>query len=221
MRIRLFPAIPAIFFAFTLMVGVGFGQTGSVTGQVFDPAGAVVPDASVTATSESTGLTRTATTTSAGIYNFAALPPSVYTVTVAAPGFQSLSRKNVVLTVAATLPVNFTLQVAGAVASVDVQDVSIAPVETDSFQLSTVIDSKRINDLPLILRDPYQLTLLSPGVVLSTNNDGGFSVNGQRDRNNNFMLDGADNNDTSVPGIPGGYLVRESGLDAGVSRHYQ
>lgn len=204
MRIRLFPAIPAIFFAFTLMVGVGFGQTGSVTGQVFDPAGAVVPDATVTATSDSTGLSRTATTTSAGVYNFAALPPSVYTVTVTAPGFQTLSHKNVVLTVAATLPVNFTLQVAGAVASVDVQDVTLAPVETDSFQLSTVIDSKQISSLPLILRDPYQLTLLSPGVVLSTNNDGGFSVNGQRDRNNNFMLDGADNNDTSVPGIPGG-----------------
>jgi hypothetical protein len=80
----------------------------------------------------------------------------------------------------------------------------VAPVETDSFQLSTVINSKQINDLPLILRDPYQLTLLSPGVVMSTNTDGGFAVNGQRDRNNNFMLDGSDNNDTSVPGIPGG-----------------
>lgn len=186
------------------LVGVGFAQTGSVTGQVFDPGGAVVPNATVTAKSETTSLTRTATTTSAGIYNFAALPPSVYTVTVEAPGFQTMSRNHVVLNVAATLPVNFTLSLAGAVASVDVQDVTVAPVETDSFQLSTVVNSKQINDLPLILRDPYQLTLLSPGVVTSTNNDGGFSVNGQRDRNNNFMLDGADNNDTSVPGIPGG-----------------
>ncbi|MDW5265601.1 MULTISPECIES: TonB-dependent receptor [Acidobacteriaceae] len=186
------------------LVGVSFAQTGSVTGQVFDPAGAVVPNATVTAKSESTALTRTSTTTSAGIYNFAALPPSVYTVTVEAQGFQTTSRNHVVLNVAATLPVNFNLQLAGAVASIDVQDVTIAPVETDSFQLSTVVNSKQINDLPLILRDPYQLTLLSPGVVSSTNNDGGFSVNGQRDRNNNFMLDGADNNDTSVPGIPGG-----------------
>ena len=186
--------------ALVSLVGVGFAQTGAVTGQVFDPAGAVVPNATVTATSESTGLTRTATTTSAGLYNFAALPPSVYTVTVEASGFQTLSRKNVVLNVAATLPVNFTLSVAGAVASVDVQEVALAPVETDSFQLSTVIDSKQINNLPLILRDPYQLVLLSPGVVTSSNNVGGFSVNGQRERNNNFMLDGADNNDTSVPG---------------------
>jgi hypothetical protein len=100
--------------------------------------------------------------------------------------------------------VNFTLSLAGAVTSVDVQDVTVAPVETSSFQLSTVVDSKQINDLPLILRDPYQLVLLSPGVVTSSNNVGGFSVNGQRERNNNFMLDGADNNDTSVPGGQGG-----------------
>lgn len=185
---------------------VSFAQTGSITGQVFDPAGALVPSATVTATAESTGLKRTTTTTSAGIYNFAVLPPSVYTVTVEASGFQTLSRKNVVLNVAAMLPVNFTLSLAGAAASVDVQDVTVAPIETSSFQLSTVINSKQINDLPLILRDPYQLVLLSPGVVLSANSVGlvGFSANGQRQRNNNFMLDGSDNNDTSAPGGQGG-----------------
>jgi hypothetical protein len=201
MRLR---SLGIAFLALVSFAASGFAQTGTVTGQVFDPAGALVPGATVTAVSDSTGLTRTSTTTSAGIYSFAALPPSVYTVTVEASGFQPLSRKNVVLNVGGTLPVNFTLALAGAVTSVDVQEVTLAPVETDSFQLSTVVDSKQINSLPLILRDPYQLTLLSPGVVLSSNNDGGFSVNGQRDRNNNFMLDGADNNDTSVPGIPGG-----------------
>src|SRR6185437_7303121 len=95
--------------ALVSMVGVAFAQTGTVTGQVFDPAGALVPGATVTAVSDSTGLTRTSTTTSAGIYSFAALPPSVYTVTVEASGFQPLSRKNVVLNVGGTLPVNFTL----------------------------------------------------------------------------------------------------------------
>jgi hypothetical protein len=94
--------------------------------------------------------------------------------------------------------------VGAANTSVEVQAINTAPVETDNFQLSTVIDSKQMNDLPLILRDPYQLVLLSPGAVTATNNLGGFSINGQRDRNNNFLLDGVDNNDTSVPGIPGG-----------------
>ncbi len=193
--------------ALVSMVGVAFAQTGTVTGQVFDPGGALVPGASVTVTSASTGLTRTSSTTSAGIYNFAALPPAIYTVTVQSPGFEMISRKNVVLNVAATLPVNFTLSLAGAVASVDVQEITAPSVETGSFQLSTVIDSNQINDLPLILRDPYQLVLLSPGVVMASNNVGGFSVNGQRDRNNNFMLDGADNNDASVPGGQNGISV--------------
>lgn len=186
------------------MTGIALAQTGSVTGQVFDPSGAIIPNATVTATSNSTGLSRTTTTTSAGIYSFPALPPATYTVSVEAEGFASQVNKDVVLNVAATLPVNFHLALASAATSVEVQGVNSTAVETGSAQLSTVIDSTQINNLPLVLRDPYQLVLLSPGVVTATNNTGGFSVNGARDRNNNFMLDGADNNDTSVPGIPGG-----------------
>jgi len=106
--------------------------------------------------------------------------------------------------VAATLPMNFELAIATATTTVDVQDATTAAVESDSYALSTVINEEEMNQLPLILRDPYQLVLLSPGVVSATNNDGGVSVNGQRDRNNNFLLDGADNNDTSVPGGLGG-----------------
>ena len=189
-----------------LLAGAGYSasaQTGSITGQVLDPGTAAVPNAKVTATSESTGFTTSVTTTSAGVYNFGALPPAVYTVNISAEGFQEVTRRGVVLNIAATLPLNFKLAVAGSNTSIEVSDVPVAPIETDSFQVSTVIDAKQISDLPLILRDPYQLTLLAPGVVTSTNNDGGFSVNGQRDRNNNFMLDGADNNDTSVPGGTG------------------
>lgn len=199
-----FKAFTVTFLIFLVMTGAAFAQTGTITGQIFDPAGAAVPDATITATSDSTGVTRTVTSSSAGIYSFAALPPSVYTVAVTAAGFQPHTRTNVILNVAATLPLNFNLTVAGGSTTVEVQDITLAPVETDSFALSTVIDSKQINELPLILRDPYQLVLLSPGVVTATNNTGGFSVNGQRDRNNNFLLDGADNNDTSVPGIPDG-----------------
>jgi Carboxypeptidase regulatory-like domain len=183
-----------------VLVGTGHAQTGSITGQILDPTGAAVVDAKVTATSSSTGITRTVATSSAGVYNLAALPPAVYDVSASANGFQEQTRKNVILNVAAVLPLNFKLAVLGAMASVDVQDNTSGEIETDSFQLSTVIDSKQINSLPLILRDPYQLVLLSPGVVTAMNNDGGVSVNGQRDRNNNFMLDGADNNDASVPG---------------------
>ncbi len=201
MRFRTFAAI---FLVFLVMTGAAFAQTGSITGQIFDPAGAVVPNATVTATSNTTGITRTVTSSSAGLYSLAALPPSVYTIVVSASGFQPQTRTEVTLNIAATLSLNINLAIAGSATTVEVQDITQAPIETDSFALSTVIDSKQINELPLILRDPYQLVLLSPGVVTATNNMGGFSVNGQRDRNNNFMLDGADNNDTSVPGGQGG-----------------
>jgi hypothetical protein len=181
-----------------------WAQTGSITGQVLDSAGRAVPDATLTATSTATGLAQTVSSSSAGVFNFAALPPSTYNLTVTAPGFGTVNRNGVVLNIAAVLPINFSLAVGQANTTVNVVGSQAIPVETDSSELSTVIESKQINDLPLILRDPYQLVLLSPGVITSTNNEGGFSVNGQRDRNNNFLLDGADNNDTSVPGTQGG-----------------
>ncbi len=201
MRLRVLLGIVSVI---GLSVTGAVAQTGSITGQVLDTSGAVIANAQITATAPATGITRTVSSSSAGIYDFAALPPAVYNVSATASGFQEETRKSVILNIAATLPINFTLGVSGGNTTVDVQEVTTAPVETDSFQLSTVIDSKQILSLPLILRDPYQLVLLSPGVVTSLNNDGGFSVNGQRDRNNNFLLDGADNNDTSVPGILGG-----------------
>jgi hypothetical protein len=196
----------AFAFGLVLVGAPAWAQTGSITGQVLDQAGAAIPNATVTATSGSTGISQTATTSSSGLYNFATLPPAVYTVTASAAGFTTVTKSNVTLNVAAVLPVNFNLTVGAASTTVNVTGVTAAPIETDSSQLSTVVDAKQINNLPLVLRDPYQLVLLSPGTVTAMNNDGGFSVNGQRDRNNNFLLDGADNNDTSVPGIPGGLV---------------
>ena len=76
-------------------------------------------------------------------------------------------------------------------------------VDLETSQVSNIVDSKRILSLPLLTRDPYELILLSPGTIQSNSGLGGFSVNGSRERNNNFLLDGADNNDTSVPGRRG------------------
>jgi len=72
-------------------------QTGGITGQVLDPAGAAVANADVTATASSIGVTRAVNTTSAGVYTFAALPPAVYDLTVTATGFQVQTKKNVIL----------------------------------------------------------------------------------------------------------------------------
>jgi hypothetical protein len=210
---KLTASLPALFVAWFILPTIllltsstAMAQTGSITGRVSDPSDAVIPKANVTATSEATGISWTTETTSAGLYSLPALPPASYSVSVDASGFQKATYQHVILTVAQILPLNITLQVGTVSTTVDVGAASTNAVEADSYQLSTVIDSQQINDLPLILRDPYQLVLLSPGVVVASGNEGGFSVNGQRDRNNNFMLDGADNNDSSVPGTQGGIV---------------
>ena len=201
----LFSPIRLILFATLLFSSVipTIAQTGSVTGLVTDTSGAVVADASVTATANTTGATRNVLTGNAGTYTFVNLQPTTYTLTVEKGGFQKAILNDVNVTVGEVVPLNVKLEVGSANSEVNVNAITEAPVETDTYQLSTILDSKAINNLPLILRDPYQLVLLSPGVVAGSSM-GGAAVNGARERNNNFMLDGTDNNDSGVPGQLGG-----------------
>src|SRR5262249_21429309 len=127
-----------------------------------------------------------------------------YEVTVEKSGFKVVHFAGVVFTVSQILTLDVKLEVAAQTTTIEVSGQNVAQVELDNASISSVVDERHITDLPLITRDPYQLVLLSPGVIQSNTSGGGFSVNGQRDRNNNFLLDGADNNDTDVPGIPGG-----------------
>jgi Carboxypeptidase regulatory-like domain len=180
-----------------------FAQTGSVTGVVTDASGAVVSEAKVTIVANTTGASRDILTGSAGTYTLVNLQPTIYTLTVEKSGFQKAVINNVNVTVGEVVPLNVKLEVGSTNTEISVNAVTEAPVETDTYQLSTILDSKAINNLPLILRDPYQLVLLSPGVV-SGSSMGGAAVNGARERNNNFMLDGSDNNDSGVPGQLGG-----------------
>ena len=78
---------------------------------------------------------------------------------------------------------------------------SIAAIDLNDAETGNTITSQQIENLPLILRDPYQLTLLSPGAIQSNSILGGFSVNGSRERNNNFLMDGTNNNDAEIPGL--------------------
>ena len=180
-------------------VSHAIAQTGSITGLVTDASGAVVGGAKVTVVAKTTGVTREVTTGSGGTYSLVNLQPNAYTLTVEKSGFQQAIFNDVNVTVGEVVPLNAKLQVGTAITEVNVNAVTQAPIETDTYQLSTIIDSQAITNLPLILRDPYQLVLLSPGVVSGTS-VGGAAVNGARERNNNFLLDGSDNNDSGVPG---------------------
>jgi hypothetical protein len=181
-----------------------FAQTATVAGTVSDATGGGVPAAKVTATNLATASVRTAVTDSSGTYLIPNLAVGNYDVTMEKDGFTALHFQGVELTVAQNLTLNGKLEVGAISQTVDVTGASVAPINLEDAQLSTVIDSRRILDFPLITRNPYQLVLLSPGSQQVQSSLGGFSVNGQRERNNNFLVDGTDNNDASVPGIPGG-----------------
>lgn len=187
-----------------LVTGVAYGQNGTITGTVTDTLNSALPLAKVTVANSATGTTRTIMTNSTGLYSLPNLPPGTYKVSVAAQGFADANYTGVILTVGQTLSLDVRLALGSVTQEVNVSSEGQAPIELDTSQLSNIVDSQTIQSLPLITRDPYSLVLLSPGTVQATSSLGGFSVNGARERNNNFLLDGVDNNDTSVPGIPSG-----------------
>lgn len=185
---------------------VALAQTGSIAGTVTDKSGAVIDGATVTVINLDTKATRVVTTSGTGAYNLANLPAGRYEINVKKEGFRAFKVTDAVLTVAQTLAANAQLEPGAVSEEVQVQGSELPPVDLDTAQVSNLVTSRQMQDLPLITRDPYSLVLLSPGTSQTNTSLGGFTVNGSRERNNNFLLDGVDNNDTSVPGIAGGVL---------------
>lgn len=180
-----------------------WAQNSAVTGTVVDPSGAAVPGASVKAHNTATGVDLVVETNGAGVYRVAE-PPGIYDVTIEKTGFKIGKFAGITLTVDQVLTINATLEVGSVTQTVEVSGETVAPIDLQSGQISNIVVQSSILDMPLILRDPYALVLLSPGVVQSNTALGGFSANGTRERNNNFLLDGVDNNDSDVPGIASG-----------------
>jgi Carboxypeptidase regulatory-like domain len=189
-----------------LLAGVASAQTGAIQGTITDKTGAVVQGAEVTARNLATSTGRTSTTNSTGAYSFTNLPVGHYEISIKKEGFKVYKLDDVELTVAQVLGADASLEPGTVSEEVLVKASDLPPVDLESSQLSNLVDQKQMVSLPLITRNPYELVLLSPGTSQTDSGAGGFSVNGARDRNNNFLLDGVDNNDTSVPGIPGGVL---------------
>src|SRR5438128_3358956 len=195
-----------------LAASLGLAQvsTAELSGTVADPTGAVIGGAKVIATNADTGVSREASSDAAGDYVMTLLPPGNYNLSVEAPGFRKLVQSGVTLEVNQRARVDFALQVGQVNETVEVA--ATAPMlESQSSSLGNVINERFVNELPLNGRNFVQLAILSPGV-----NGVGFSVtgtvmsgarpddrrpgseifsNGNREGANNFLYDGADNNE--------------------------
>jgi Carboxypeptidase regulatory-like domain len=182
-------------------------QTGSIQGTVTDTSGALVQGAEITARHVATNASRTVTSSGGGAYSITDLPVGLYEITAKKDNFKAFKVSRIELTVAQVLAVNIRLQPGPVSERMDVKADLFTPIDLETSQVSNLVGPRQMQDLPLITRDPYSLVLLSPGTSQTNTSLGGFTVNGSRERNNNFLLDGVDNNDTSVPGIPGGVLT--------------
>jgi hypothetical protein len=178
-------------------------QTATISGTALDSSGGAVSDATVTATNVDTAIDHSTATNETGFYRISSLPPGTYNIALSKTGFKVVQFQKITLTVDQTLTLDANFEVGSISNVVEVQSSSVAAIDTETPTLSNVVEHETLTELPLILRDPYQLVLLGPGVTQS-DGMGGVSVNGGRERNNNFLLDGSDNNDTDVPGGLGG-----------------
>jgi hypothetical protein len=181
-------------------------QTASVGGVIRDPTEQVVGGAKVALLDTQTGISHDVVTNDEGIFWFTNVPPGRYSISVERDGFKTIHIEDLTLTVNQSFTFEAHLQLGTVATTTEVKASELPLIELDNAQISNLVDSKRIQELPLLTRDPYQLILLSPGVIQSNTSGGlnGFSTNGVSQRDNNFLLDGVDNNDTDVPGAPKG-----------------
>ena len=173
---------------------------GAIVGRIVDSSGAVIPHATVVVANKSTGVALTVQSNDAGEYQFLTLSPGTYSVKVSATGFQTQVRDNIGVHVQDRLAIDATLK-PGAVT----QEVLVTGVEpllhTETADVGAVVDSRQANELPLNGRRYADLALLEPGVqkYYGANNPAPdrFSANGNMETQNNFLLDGIDNNSFS------------------------
>jgi hypothetical protein len=168
--------------------------TGLIQGNVTDQNGAAVSGASVTVRNINTGFERTVTSNSDGFFTAPLLPLGTYRVTTTANGFSNTVLENVPVTIGNTLALDISLKVGGATETVDVTGDAEA-VDTARTELSTEINQRSVENLPINRRDFSRFALLTPGVSIVQGPDGDeITINGQKGIQNNVTIDGADAN---------------------------
>ena len=178
-------------------------EAAEVLGTVHDPAGAVIPNASVTLINQETGIQSKVAADEKGNFDFFNVKVGRYTIAVEHAGFAKYTAKDVPVDVNARQRVEVAMQVGAVSETVNVTGAA-APLETDSSEHGQVIDTQQVVELPLNGRNYADLALLSTNTIKSpmaisfspsgTPREAAFNVNGMRSTYNNFLLDGQDNN---------------------------
>jgi hypothetical protein len=205
----------ALMLMFTLPARAQFGS--SLSGTILDPSGAAIPGASVTLTNLATQVTKAVTTNDTGFYHFAELAPGKYSLTVTAAGFKKNLLDDVSLAAETPRNVDVHLQTGGAVETVTVGADETPQLQTADASIGATIDSEAVTRLPIVGGDPYELLRTAPGItgdgarggngtavflpnaggpggsnsgIFQTENGVQITADGQRQADNNFMVDG-------------------------------
>jgi hypothetical protein len=208
LRAAVIGLVLAAFLAGPVLPAGAQAVSGTLLGTVKDNSGAVLPGVSVTVTNEGTHLTRTLVTDANGEYNAPQVPTGSYTVSAELSGFKTSATTGIRVGVDQRVRIDLSLEIGAMTETVNVA-AETPLVQTASSELGTTVVQEQIQALPLNGRNFVNLTRTVPGVlrgIPGANIDGAgslawrasasFSANGQRPRDNNFMLDGVDNNET-------------------------
>jgi hypothetical protein len=175
----------------------GQSFSGKIVGLVTDSSAAVVPRVAITVMNEGTAAQRRLITDMSGIYVVPELPVGYYTLRFEAPGMSKAERRRVKVDVGGETRADVTLSVQSAEQSVEVKE-ETPVLQRDSSALAEVVATRQVEELPLNGRDFRKLAFLVPGAAPRSPRGslGSFTVNGQREKSNIFLIDGVDNNDT-------------------------
>jgi carboxypeptidase family protein len=207
---RLFRLLSMVLVSLVMATGAAFAQgvgaSGDIRGTVTDPSGAVITNATVTATDAAKGTKRTGVSDNNGSFVISGLLPAIYNVSSQHSGFQTSLQKGVVVSVGETVILDFHLKLSSANETVEVTT-EPPVVETDKAGQAETISSELITDLPINRRDYLTFTLLAPGVTDSTHMasdqdyrvkqtpQSGLSFYGSNGRGNSVTVDGGEAND--------------------------
>jgi len=204
MRTRLFAGVAMMsILAIVLLPLAAQEFRATITGRVLDASGAVIPGVTVQAINVDTNEMNAAVSGQAGNYVVPFLRPGTYNLVVEAAGFKKYTREGVVLQVGQTASIDVVLELGAITQEVTVTG-KLPMLETSNANRGNVIDQKQVTELPLNSRNPFMLSMLTAGVnyngafIYQRPFDNGaiadWSINGSRNRTNEFLLDGAPNN---------------------------